>query len=85
MSKHGLPLMGLALAMSLCAGCATRGSESGRFLCPPLRTYSAAFNEKLAAELAAAPEGSPLVEAITDYFVLRRQVAACRTGTESKK
>lgn len=55
------------------AGCATPVVVSN---CPPLRVYDRAFNEQLAAEIEKS--GPAVVTAVSDYYVLRRQVAACQ-------
>lgn len=55
------------------SGCATADYRSA---CPTVKTYSKAFNDDLAVEVEKA--GPRVVEAISDYFVLRRQVIACR-------
>jgi len=57
------------------ASCAAIPSPSA---CPPLKDYSEGFNQRLAGELEAQPEGSAIIEAMGDYISLRDQVRACR-------
>jgi hypothetical protein len=47
-------------------------------VCPPLKTYDEAFNQRLAGELEAMPADSATVEAIGDYIGLRDQIRACQ-------
>ena len=46
--------------------------------CPPVVEYSRAEQARLAAELAALPEGAVIPEWLSDYAVLREQTRACR-------
>lgn len=46
--------------------------------CPPVVEYSRAEQARVAAELAALPEGAVIPEWLTDYAVLREQTRACR-------
>lgn len=46
--------------------------------CPPIVEYDKAFNERLADELEALPEGSATIQAIEDYVRLRDQIRACK-------
>lgn len=43
--------------------------------CPKLKAYSKEFSNKVADELATA--GPAIVEVISDYYVLRRQIEKC--------
>ena len=61
----------LLIALTCLSGCGTAAVYS----CPPLKTYPPAFSKALAGELETA--GPLTVEAISDYYVLRRQVEAC--------
>jgi hypothetical protein len=58
--------------MSLTA-CVTGGSRA--YVCPPIQTYPKAFQDRLAAELQAAPKGAAWAKAIIDYSKHRQ---ACR-------
>ena len=68
----------LVIATSLLTGCATAGFETGGMAaCPPVVEYSREFQARAAEELALLPNGSALVEMISDYVVMRDQVRAC--------
>ncbi len=64
----------LAIAASLCAACAPTGSSP----CPPLAVYTPDMTTRLADEIEAMAADAVTPEVIADYFVLRRQIAACR-------
>lgn len=69
---------GLALATSWLGGCATGGSEPPVVaVCPPVVEYSAGFQARAAGELEWLPEGSAIVEMLSDYAVMREQARAC--------
>lgn len=59
--------------MTLLAGC--QAAPSSRVSCPPLATYSPAFQAQAAAELRALPQGSAVGQLVVDYG---RQRDACR-------
>lgn len=67
----------LALALTLLNAC-MMGSSNAPSACPPIKEYSRAFQNRLAAEIEAAPEDAAFAEALKDYAVLRDQVRACR-------
>jgi outer membrane biogenesis lipoprotein LolB len=46
--------------------------------CPPPKVYSQEFQNRLADELQALPDGSALAQAMTDYGSERAQLRACR-------
>ena len=46
--------------------------------CPPLKVYTQAENEQLAAELESLPPGAFTIGVIADYVALRDQVRACQ-------
>lgn len=73
MRRLKLQLTVLLTAMTLLQGCASQAVVSS---CPPLKAYSEAFSKGLADELVTA--GKLTVEALSDYYVLRRQVEACQ-------
>jgi len=51
--------------------------------CPPLFTYSEEFNQELADELDALPEGSNAIPAvITDYIKTRDRIRNCEAEKE---
>jgi hypothetical protein len=44
---------------------------------PQVRSYSRAFRDKLARELAALPSDSPLMIAMGDYVIMRDEARRC--------
>jgi hypothetical protein len=51
--------------------------------CPPLFTYSEEFNQELADELDALPEGSTAIPVvITDYIKTRDRIRNCEAEKE---
>lgn len=68
----------LVIATSFLSGCATVSSD-GRAVrtCPPVVDYSREFQARAAEELAGLPEGSMIVEMLSDYAVMRDQARAC--------
>ena len=67
-------LAALVVATSLLSGCATVGYDgSGTAACPPVVEYSREFQTRAAEELALLPEGSAIVEMLSDYAVMREQ------------
>lgn len=48
--------------------------------CPPLRTWSPAFQKQLAAELRAAPKGSAMARVTVDAIGDRDIIRACRNA-----
>jgi hypothetical protein len=46
--------------------------------CPPLKSYTRAENERLAAELEMLPDNAGTIGIIADYMALRDQVRACQ-------
>lgn len=46
--------------------------------CLPLKAYTPAEQQQLAAEVAALPPGSALVGAMSDYAAMRAADRACR-------
>ena len=68
----------LVIATSLLTGCATAGFEPGGVAaCPPVVEYSREFQARAAEELAVLPEGSAIVEMLSDYDVMRGQAREC--------
>ena len=64
----------LAIGTNLLSSCATVGSDgSGLGACPPVVEYSREFQTRAAEELALLPEGSAIVEMLSDYAVMREQ------------
>jgi hypothetical protein len=62
----------------LLTGCATAGFESGGVAaCPPVVEYSREFQVRAAEEMERLPDGSAVVEMMSDYSVMREQARAC--------
>jgi len=70
-------LAALLIVTSLLSACATVGSESVVRVCPPVVEYDAGFHAKAAAEVQALPEGSAVVDMLSDYAVMREQARVC--------
>lgn len=64
--------------MIFLTGCAVVGFERPAGVCPPVVEHSRAEQARVAAELAALPEGAVIPEWLADYAVLRDQARACR-------
>lgn len=70
-TKRGrLPLAILLASLSGCAGAVSS-------VCPRPVEYSDAFQDRLAVELEALPNGSALGQAMIDYGSERAQLRAC--------
>jgi hypothetical protein len=68
-----------SLLAALClAGCVTAPAPAPLHVCPVIPTYSKAFEQQAAAELAALPPGDPLGKLVGDYLVIRDEVRDCR-------
>lgn len=68
----------LVIATSLLTGCATAGFEAGGVAaCPPVVEYSGEYQARAAEELVLLPDGSAIVEMLSDYAVMREQVREC--------
>ncbi len=67
----------LALALILLSACGTANSNPA-CVCPPIKEYSQEFQEKLAAEIEAAPKEAVFIESLSDYAILRDQIRGCR-------
>ena len=68
----------LAIATSWLTGCTTAGFEANRVAaCPPVVEYSGEFQARAAEELALLPNGSAVIEMMSDYVVMRDQSRAC--------
>lgn len=73
-----LRLAALMIVTSLLSACATVGSERIAGVCPPVVEYDAGVQARAAEELKALPDGSAVVEMLSDYAVMREQVRTCR-------
>jgi len=71
------PQTALVIATLLLTACATGGSDTSSSACPPVVEYSRAEQARVADEVAALPEGSAIVEMMSDYAVMREQVREC--------
>ncbi|MET4104330.1 hypothetical protein ABIE58_003781 [Roseovarius sp. MBR-78] len=59
--------------------CATGDSDvSGPGPCPPVVEYSREYEAQAAEEADLLPEGSAIVEMLSDYAVMREQARAAR-------
>jgi len=68
----------LVLATIWLSGCATVSSDvDGHGACPPVVEYSGEFQARAAEELALLPNGSAVIEMMSDYVVMRDQSRAC--------
>ncbi len=68
----------LVIGTSLLTGCATAGFEAnGLSACPPVVEYSREPQAQAAEELAKLPNGSPVIEMMGDYVVMREQARLC--------
>ncbi len=67
----------LALALISLSACGTASSNPS-CVCPPIKEYSREFQNRLAAEIDAAPEGASYPEALMDYSTIRMQLIKCK-------
>jgi hypothetical protein len=59
------------------SGCAAVSSNGGALrACPPVVEYSREFQGRAAEELDMLPDGSAIVEMLSDYAVIREQLNA---------
>lgn len=54
------------------------GSSDAQAICPPVVQYSTADQMRAAAEVEALPDGSVVVQMLSDCAVLRDQAGTCR-------
>ena len=64
--------------MIFLTACAEGSFDTVPSACPPVVEYSRAEQARVAAELAALPEGAVMPEWLSDHAVLREQARACR-------
>lgn len=70
--------LGLALVSALgLAACASTPTPTPTVICPPLKTYSADVQKRLADELRALPEGTETQAFLSDYAALRASIRVC--------
>ena len=72
-----LRLVGLVIVTSLLSACATVSSERVPGVCPPVVEYDDGFLARAAEEVQALPEGSAVVEMLSDYAFMREQARVC--------
>lgn len=73
-----LQLAVLAIATIFLGGCVTGISEPRiATVCPPVVEYSREFQARAADELDLLPEGSAILELLSDFAVMRDQARAC--------
>ena len=70
-------LAALAIVTSLLSACATVSSERVVGVCPPVVKYDAELQARAAGQVQALPDGSAIVEMLTDYAVMRDQERVC--------
>lgn len=70
----------LLIGLSLLTGCNAGTGNSGSCDLLTLRTYSPAFNARLADELRAAHPMAVWPEAFEDYRALRAAIRACKNA-----
>ena len=70
-------LVALMIVTSLLSACATVNSKPVIGACPPVVEYDAGFQARAAEEVQALPEGSAVVEMLSDYAVMREQAQIC--------
>jgi hypothetical protein len=70
-------LAALAIVTSLLSACATVSSERALGVCPPVMEYDAGLQAPAAEEMLASPDGSIIVEMLSDYAVMREQARVC--------
>ena len=66
--------------MLFLTACAGVGSDIPTGTCTPVVEYSRAEQARVADEVAALPEGAPIVGWLADYSVMREQARACAGG-----
>ena len=73
--------------MTLLNGCATAVYKTEvEVYCPSIKSYSEAFNNRLADEIEDLPADSQAIgEAISNYIVLRDKIRACDKQAEELK
>jgi len=78
-------MLSLVLVTSLLTGCGSTVYKTQlEVYCPPIRTYTPEFNERLALEIESLPsDNTALEEALSDYIALRDKIRAC-TLNETK-
>lgn len=72
-----LRLVVLVIVTSLLSACAKVSSEPVVGVCPPVVEYNQAEQAEAADEVASLPDGSTVVEMLSDYAVMREQARAC--------
>lgn len=78
------PPAALAAATIFLTACAGVTSDTPPGVCPPVVKYSQAEQARVAAEVAALPEGALIPGWLADYAVLREQVRTCRPPRASR-
>lgn len=59
--------------------CFVETSAGTAIECPPLRTWTPAFQKQLAAEIRAAPKNSAMARVVIDTIGDRDVIRACRS------
>ena len=78
-------MLGLKIG-TVCIGICTSGPGGGSaaVVCPPVRTWTPEFQERVAAALAAAPKKTALVRVVGDAITDRDMARACAAHGGSK-
>ena len=82
-----LKAISLVLGMTLLTACASTVYKTEvEVYCPSIKSYSEAFNNRLADEIEDLPADSHAIgEAISNYIVLRDKIRACDKQAEELK
>jgi hypothetical protein len=75
-------LAALVIVTSLLSACGAVSSERAVGVCPPVVEYEVGFQARAATEVRALPDGSAIVEMLSDYVVMREQARVCRNLPE---
>ena len=86
MKLRAISLVLLPILLTGCAGAVYKTEVE--VYCPPIVEYNEDFNNKLIDEIESLPEtdgGPAIVEALSDYAVLRDKVRACKKERDKLK
>lgn len=68
-----------ATLMGALSVCVAVGSERPTDMCPPLVVYDARFRVRADEEVNALPEGSAIVERLSDHAIMQGQAHICES------
>lgn len=66
-----------AVLLTGCMGDMPKPPPAVTVVCPPIKAYTKAEEQAVAASLASLPAGSPIAAFIADYGALRAAARAC--------